>query len=86
MPDAAAQRKPALELDFDSPSEKAAESTLYDSASDAAGDGPSLQSVGIDQPLEIMEAAWAEVMQTLQTELSGPTYDNYLKKTCALCA
>ena len=79
MPDAAAQRKPALELDFDSPSEKAAESTLYDSASDAAGDGPSLQSVGIDQPLEIMEAAWAEVMQTLQTELSGPTYDNYLK-------
>ena len=79
MPDAAAQRKPALELDFDSPTERAAEATLYDSDSQSPASGPSLQSVGIDQPSEIMEAAWADVMQTLQTELSGPTYDNYLK-------
>ena len=79
MPDAAAQRKPALELDFDSPAELAAEAALYDSDNGASETGPSLQSVGIDQPLEIMEAAWADVMQTLQTELSGPTYDNYLK-------
>ena len=79
MPDAAAQRKPALELDFDSPAELAAQSALYPSDAGADEGGPSLQSVGIDQPSEIMEAAWAEVMQTLQTELSGPTYDNYLK-------
>ncbi len=79
MPDAAAQRKPALELDFDSPAELAAQATLYDSDAPASESGPSLQSVGIDQPSEIMEAAWADVMQTLQTELSGPTYDNYLK-------
>ena len=79
MPDAAAQRKPALELDFDSPAELAAEAALYDSDANAPESGPSLQSVGIDQPLEIMEAAWADVMQTLQSELSGPTYDNYLK-------
>ena len=79
MPDAAAQRKPALELDFDSPAELAAQSTLYDADSGSSESGPSLQSVGIDQPSEIMEAAWADVMQTLQTELSGPTYDNYLK-------
>ncbi len=79
MPDAAAQRKTALELDFDSPAELAAEAALYDSDANAPESGPSLQSVGIDQPLEIMEAAWADVMQTLQSELSGPTYDNYLK-------
>lgn len=79
MPDAAAQRKPALELDFDSPTERAAESALYHAEQEAPDAGPALQSVGIDQPSEIMDAAWSEVMQTLQTELSGPTYDNYLK-------
>lgn len=79
MPDAAAQRQPALELGFDSPAERAAEAALYQPNSDAPNGGPSLQSVGIDQPSEIMEAAWGDVMQTLQTELSGPTYDNYLK-------
>ena len=79
MPDAAAQRKPALELDFDSPAERAAEAALYADDKAAPNAGPSLQSVGIDQPSEIMEAAWKDVMQTLQTELSGPTYDNYLK-------
>ena len=79
MPDAAAQRQPALELGFDSPAERAAEAALYAPDAEVPKVGPSLQSVGIDQPSEIMEAAWKDVMQTLQTELSGPTYDNYLK-------
>ena len=79
MPNAASQRKPALELDFDSPAELAAEAALYSPDNQEPTAGPSLQSVGIDQPSEIMEAAWGDVMQTLQTELSGPTYDNYLK-------
>ena len=78
MPDSAAQRQPALELGFDSPPERAAEAALYQTE-EAPASGPSLQSVGIDQPSEIMEAAWGDVMQTLQAELSGPTYDNYLK-------
>ena len=79
MPDAAAQRQPALELGFDSPAERAVEAALYAEAPPTPNDGPSLQSVGIDQPDEIMDAAWRDVMATLETELSGPTYDNYLK-------
>ena len=79
MPDAAAQRQPALELGFDSPVERAAEAALYAPEAAPPNDGPSLQSVGVDQPDEIMDAAWRDVMEALQTELSGPTYDNYLK-------
>ena len=79
MPDAAAQRQPALELGFDSPVERAAEAALYAPETAPPNDGPSLQSVGVDQPDEIMDAAWKDVMEALQTELSGPTYDNYLK-------
>ena len=82
MPDAAAQRQPALELGFDSPAERAAEAALYaaqENPSHAGENGVSLQNVGIDVPDEIMDAAWRDVMEALQTELSGPTYDNYLK-------
>ncbi len=78
MPDAAAQRQPSLELGFESPVERATEAKLYDAAP-PENPAPALQSVGIDQPVEIMNAAWQEVMGSLQTELSGPTYQNYLR-------
>ncbi|HEX9998774.1 MAG TPA: chromosomal replication initiator protein DnaA [Abditibacterium sp.] len=78
MPDAAAQRQPSLELGFESPVERATEANLYPVAP-IENEGPALQSVGIDQPAEIMDAAWQEVMGSLQTELSGPTYQNYLR-------
>ena len=73
---------PPLELGFDSPAERAAEAALYAPDAHPTNDeknGPSLQNVGVDQPDEIMDAAWRDVMEALQTELSGPTYDNYLK-------
>jgi chromosomal replication initiator protein len=79
MPDAAAQRQPSLELGFESPVERATEANLYSPTASPDSDAPALQSVGIDQPTEIMEAAWQEVMGSLQTELSGPTYQNYLR-------
>ncbi len=78
MPDAAAQRQTSLELGFDSPVERATEAKLYDTTPPET-EAPALQSVGIDQPVEIMNAAWQEVMGSLQTELSGPTYQNYLR-------
>ncbi len=79
MPDAAAQRQNALELSFESPSERAVEASIYDEPNSAAPQGASLQSVGLDQPAEIMNAAWQDVMETLQTELSAPAYNGYLK-------
>lgn len=79
MPDAAAQRQTSLELGFESPLEREAEAKLYAPPAPLADESPALQSVGIDQPAEIMDAAWQEVMGSLQTELSGPTYQNYLR-------
>ena len=83
MPDAAAQRQTSLELGFESPLEREAEAKLYAPVAPPADESPApqpaLQSVGIDQPAEIMAAAWQEVMGSLQTELSGPTYQNYLR-------
>ncbi|MBW3637449.1 MAG: chromosomal replication initiator protein DnaA [Armatimonadetes bacterium] len=78
MPDAAAQRQSSLELGFDSPLERETEANLY-ATPPLEAETPALQSVGIDQPVEIMDAAWQEVMGSLQTELSGPTYQNYLR-------
>ncbi len=78
MPDASAQRQSSLELGFESPLERETEAKLY-AAAPPEPDAPALQSVGIDQPVEIMNAAWQEVMGSLQTELSGPTYQNYLR-------
>lgn len=79
MPDAAAQRQTSLELGFESALEREAEAKLYAPIAPVADEIPALQSVGIDQPAEIMDAAWQEVMGSLQTELSGPTYQNYLR-------
>jgi hypothetical protein len=31
------------------------------------------------EPAEVMQAAWDQVMDVLQAELSGPTYNNYLR-------
>ncbi|RYX80385.1 chromosomal replication initiator protein DnaA [bacterium] len=80
MPDAAAQRQPSLDpsWDFDSPAEVAASQAL-DSANPPAE--PALQDVGLgqSQPAEMMDAAWKEVMDALQSELSGPTFQNYLR-------
>lgn len=79
MPDAAAQRQAALDFSFDSPSERAVEASLYPEEKVESSSGPALQNVGIDQPAEVMNAAWQDVMETLQTELSGPAYNGYLK-------
>ncbi len=79
MPDAAAQRQTSLELGFESALEREAEAKLYAPPTPPIDESPALQSVGIDQPAEIMDAAWQEVMGSLQTELSGPTYQNYLR-------
>jgi chromosomal replication initiator protein len=79
MPDAAAQRQAALDFSFDSPSERAVEASLYPEEKAEAASGLALQSVGLDQPAEVMNAAWQDVMETLQTELSGPAYNGYLK-------
>ncbi len=80
MPDAAAQRQPSLDpsWDFDSPAERAAAQAL-DVANPPAE--PTLQDVGMgqSQPAEMMDAAWKEVMDALQSELSGPTFQNYLR-------
>ncbi|BCM91445.1 chromosomal replication initiator protein DnaA [Abditibacteriota bacterium] len=80
MPDAAAQRQPSLDpsWEFDSPAERAAAQAL-ESANPSAE--PTLQDVGMgqSQPAEMMDAAWKEVMDALQSELSGPTFQNYLR-------
>lgn len=34
---------------------------------------------GRAEPVEIMQAAWDEVLDVLQAELSGPTFNNYLR-------
>ncbi|MBV9468996.1 MAG: chromosomal replication initiator protein DnaA, partial [Abitibacteriaceae bacterium] len=34
---------------------------------------------GRSEPVEMMQAAWDEVLDVLQAELSGPTYNNYLR-------
>ncbi|RYG69181.1 chromosomal replication initiator protein DnaA [bacterium] len=78
MPEASLQRQTSLELGFESAIEKETEASLYAPPAPAET-GPALQSVGVDQPAEIMAAAWQEVMGSLQTELSGPTYQNYLR-------
>ena len=80
MPNAAAKRQPSLDpsWEFESPSEIAAAHLLDE---DAPTDEPALQDVGISsaQPAEMMDAAWKEVMDALQSELSGPTFQNYLR-------
>jgi chromosomal replication initiator protein len=78
MPEASLQRQASLELGLESPIERETEASLY-APSTPVETGPALQSVGVDQPAEIMDAAWQEVMGSLQTELSGPTYQNYLR-------
>ncbi len=85
MPDTSAARNPAnLDFGFDSPVEQAVAASLGEipvSASPATAEAaaPVLQDVGIAEPAEVMDAAWREVMDTLQTELSGPTFNNYLR-------
>lgn len=78
MPDA--QRQPSLDpsWEFDSPTERAAAQSL---AQPPGPPQPPLQDVGLgsDQPDEMMDAAWKEVMDALQSELSGPTFQNYLR-------
>jgi len=78
MPDA--QRQPSLDpsWEFDSPAERAIAQSL---SQPPPPPKPPLQDVGIgsDQPDEMMEAAWKEVMDALQSELSGPTFQNYLR-------
>lgn len=80
MPDAAAQRQPSLDpsWEFDSPVERAAAEALEATNPSAE---PTLQDVGMgqSQPAEMMDAAWKEVMDALQSELSGPTFQNYLR-------
>ena len=79
MPDASAQRQPSLDSswEFDSPTERAAAQLL----DEATPTEPALQDVGMgqSQPAEMMDAAWKEVMDALQSELSGPTFQNYLR-------
>ena len=78
MPDA--QRQPSLDpsWEFDSPAERAIAQSL---SQPPPPPKPPLQDVGIgsDQPDEMMDAAWKEVMDALQSELSGPTFQNYLR-------
>ena len=33
----------------------------------------------ISEPAEVRDAAWSEVLDVLQSELSGPTFNNYLR-------
>ena len=79
MPDAAAQRQPSFDSswEFDSPTERAAAQLLEGTTPTE----PALQDVGMgqSQPAEMMDAAWKEVMDALQSELSGPTFQNYLR-------
>ena len=35
--------------------------------------------VAANEPAEVMNAAWSQVMDVLQAELSGPTFNNYLR-------
>jgi chromosomal replication initiator protein len=83
MPDAAAARQPNTEYQFESPAERAAEASLYasdETADQGYGDsGTVLQDVALAEPPEVMDAAWQEVLGALQTELSGPTFQNYLR-------
>jgi chromosomal replication initiator protein len=79
MPDA--QRQPSLDpsWEFDSPAERAVAQSLTEPPMPT--EGVALQDVGIGpaQPAEMMDAAWKEVMDALQSELSGPTFQNYLR-------
>ncbi len=81
MPDA--QRQPSLDpsWEFDSPAERAIAQSLSQPDSASSDGASTLQDVGIGsaQPAEMMDAAWKEVMDALQSELSGPTFQNYLR-------
>ena len=61
MPDAAAQRQAALDLSFDTPSDSVGEASPHPAAKAEApaakSEAPALQNVGLDQPVEIMNAA-----------------------------
>jgi chromosomal replication initiator protein len=46
------------------------------SGTDTTGTGVS----GEPEPSEVMQAAWSEVLDVLQSELSGPTFNNYLRQ------
>ena len=79
MPDVAAARQSTFELDQNLPSELSSAEALQGDAAPLGSDTPVLQNVSPAESAEVMDAAWLEVMEALQSELSGPTYQNYLR-------
>ena len=55
-----------------------------DAAPDNARDSARLSSTSKESG-EVMQAAWTEVMDVLQAELSGPTFNNYLRHIKPIC-
>lgn len=74
MPDLSAARQSVIELE---PEQDGSGEFLTAPHRDESSE-PALRNVSPSEPTEIMDAAWLEVMESLQAELSGPTYQNYL--------
>ncbi|HEX8235328.1 MAG TPA: chromosomal replication initiator protein DnaA [Abditibacteriaceae bacterium] len=53
------------------------QASAHDGSMVSAATGSSTS--GQAEPAEVMQAAWDQVMDVLQAELSGPTYNNYLR-------
>src|SRR5687768_6945876 len=53
--------------------------SLTPTDSHTASDSPDSAGASSTEPQEIMCAAWEQVMGVLQTELSAPAYNNYLR-------
>lgn len=79
MPEAAAALQPVLDFVFDAPEDKTPPAPPVQQEVPAPAPVV-LQDVAEGEPAEIMTAAWRVVMDTLQAELSGPTYQNYLRQ------
>lgn len=79
MPDVSALRQQIIETEQDL---DATQRNLLDqldaTAAEPSPAAPLLRNVSPSEPAEVMDAAWLEVMENLQTDLSGPTYQNYL--------
>jgi chromosomal replication initiator protein len=64
---------------FSSESSGSNEGSATDAAADAATGQKPKSDTGQAEPGSVMQAAWGEVMDVLQAELSGPTFNNYLR-------
>jgi len=68
-----------LNIDFAIESQRAGNSEKYSPGANRPSIDPDMRAIGLAESADLMEVAWHEVMGTLQNELSGPSYQSYLR-------